>query len=149
AIFHTGSSSRFSGCTAQASNSLPVAGFPRRNRLLSPPMLRTLNNHTLQSVEVWTNERASVAKAERACYMTRVTGSHKVAENFNCAARTLQRSYFVSQEVFEKEQERVFSRQWLCVGHQSQIARAGDYFAQSLPGESLILLRDQSSQVRG
>jgi phenylpropionate dioxygenase-like ring-hydroxylating dioxygenase large terminal subunit len=29
------------------------------------------------------------------------------------------------------------------VGHQSQIAKAGDYFVQEVAGESLIVVRDQ------
>ena len=72
----------------------------------------------------------------------------KTAETFTSGAKTLPLSYLVSQEVFAKEQERVFSTQWLCVGHQSQIAKAGDYFVQEVAGESLIILRDQKAEVR-
>jgi Rieske 2Fe-2S family protein len=55
----------------------------------------------------------------------------------------------VAPEVFAKEEERIFSTHWLCVGHQSQLAKAGDYFVQAVAGESLILLRDQNQAVRG
>jgi Rieske 2Fe-2S family protein len=73
----------------------------------------------------------------------------KTAESFTSGATTLPQRYFISEEVFAKEQERVFSAQWLCVGHQSQIARAGDYFLQDVAGESLIILRDQNERVCG
>ena len=73
----------------------------------------------------------------------------KTAETFTSGARTLPQSYFISPEVFVREQERILSTQWLCIGHQSQIAKAGDYFVQDVAGESLIILRDQQGEVRG
>jgi phenylpropionate dioxygenase-like ring-hydroxylating dioxygenase large terminal subunit len=64
-------------------------------------------------------------------------------------AKTLPQKYFVSPEVFEAEQEKIFSRQWLLVGHQSQIVKAGDYFVAEVAEESLIIARDQRSTIRG
>src|SRR5207248_6214593 len=63
--------------------------------------------------------------------------------------KTLSRRYFVSAEIFAKEQERIFSRQWVLVGHQSQIAKAGNYFTAQVAGENLIVVRDQRSTIRG
>ena len=37
----------------------------------------------------------------------------------------------------------------MLVGHQSQIAKAGDYFVQEVAGESLIIVRDQEGEVHG
>jgi Rieske 2Fe-2S family protein len=73
----------------------------------------------------------------------------KTVETFTHGASTLPQRYLVSQDVFSKEQERIFSTQWLCVGHQSQLGEGGDYFTQTVAGESLILLRDQKEEVRG
>jgi Rieske 2Fe-2S family protein len=73
----------------------------------------------------------------------------KTAETFGHGARALRQSYFVSPEVFAKEQERIFSARWLCVGHQSQIAKPGDYFVEEVAGESLIILRDPQGAVHG
>jgi Rieske 2Fe-2S family protein len=84
----------------------------------------------------------------------------KTTETFAAGARTLPQKYFVSTETFAEEQERIFFRQWLLVGHQSQIAKAGDYFVADVPpsrersgvtggGESLIIVRDQRSTIRG
>jgi phenylpropionate dioxygenase-like ring-hydroxylating dioxygenase large terminal subunit len=58
--------------------------------------------------------------------------------------RTLAQRYFVSPDVFEQEQEKIFSKQWVLVGHQSQIAKPGDHFVQDVIGESLIVIRDKS-----
>jgi len=72
----------------------------------------------------------------------------KTAETFTSGARTLPRRYFVSQEIFKEEQERIFSKQWMCVGHQNEIGNAGDYFIQEFAGESLIILHGQKAQIR-
>jgi glycine betaine catabolism A len=73
----------------------------------------------------------------------------KTAETFAAGAKTLPQQYFVSPEVFAQEQDRIFSKQWILVGHQSQLAEAGDYFVAALAGESLIVVRDQRSVIRG
>ena len=54
---------------------------------------------------------------------------------------TLPQRYFVSPEVFAEEECTIFGRQWLCVGHQSQLGQSGDYFTAEVAGESLILVR--------
>src|ERR1700738_274099 len=63
--------------------------------------------------------------------------------------KTLPQKYFISPEVFANEQEKIFAKQWLLVGHQSQLKKSGDFFLATIAGESLIVLRDQKSKVRG
>jgi Rieske 2Fe-2S family protein len=72
----------------------------------------------------------------------------KTEETFTAGAKTLPQRYLISSEVFAKELERIFSTQWICVGHQSQLAKAGDYFVPQVAGESLIILRDPDGAVR-
>jgi Rieske 2Fe-2S family protein len=73
----------------------------------------------------------------------------KTAETFTVGVRTLPQRYFVSSEIFAKEQAAIFSSLWMLVGHQSQIGKAGDYFVQEVASESLIIVRDQKAEVRG
>src|SRR5262249_55004622 len=80
---------------------------------------------------------------------TKAMPFRKTADTFSTGAKTLPREYLFSPEVFAREQERIFSTHWLCVGHQSQLPNRGDYFTQALAGESLILLRDQTEAIRG
>ena len=73
----------------------------------------------------------------------------KTAETYTVGARTLPQRYFVSQEIFAREQEEIFARQWLCVGHQSQVARPGEFFVAAVGGESVIIVCDQARTIRG
>src|SRR5215475_5112332 len=73
----------------------------------------------------------------------------RTAETFTSGAKTRPQSYFVSPDIFAAERERIFATQWQCVGHQSQLATAGDYWVVSVAGESLIVLRDRAGAVRG
>ena len=67
----------------------------------------------------------------------------KTADTFTPGAKTLPQRYFVSPEVFAEEEAKIFARQWVCVGHQSEVAKAGDYFVREVARESLIIVRDQ------
>ncbi len=73
----------------------------------------------------------------------------KTADTFAAGAKTLPQQYFVSDEIFRREQEQIFSRQWILVGHQSQIVRNGDYFVAEVNGESLIVIRDKNGRIHG
>ena len=73
----------------------------------------------------------------------------KTAETFQAGAKALPQRYFISPDVFAEEQEKIFSRQWILVGHQSRIAHAGDYFVSKVANESLIVIRDKRGEIRG
>jgi Rieske 2Fe-2S family protein len=73
----------------------------------------------------------------------------KTAETFEPGAKSLPQPYFISPEVFAQEKERIFSRQWVLVGHQSAIAQTGDYFISEVANESLIVVRDKHGEIRG
>lgn len=73
----------------------------------------------------------------------------RTAETFAAGAKTLEQNFFVSPEIFSEEQYKIFAKQWVLVGHQSQIAKPGDYFVQDVIGESLIVIRDKSGEIHG
>jgi Rieske 2Fe-2S family protein len=76
------------------------------------------------------------------------TAFRKTTETFTAGARTLEQEYFVSPEVFADEQARIFAREWISVCHQSEIAKSGDFIVRTVAGESLIILRDKSGEIR-
>lgn len=61
---------------------------------------------------------------------------------------SLPRDYYVSQEIYDLELERVFRRQWLYAGHVSQVRETGDFFSRPVGPESLIVTRDGQGAVR-
>ncbi len=50
--------------------------------------------------------------------------------------------------VFALDQERVFSRSWVCVGRGEHLPDAGDYLTPEIDGESPIVIRGQDGQLR-
>ncbi len=61
----------------------------------------------------------------------------------NLDTGTVSREIFVSQSLYDREQEQLFARAWLFVGHESQIPNPGDYFSSCMGEESVILTRDR------
>ena len=59
------------------------------------------------------------------------------------------RDVYTSPEIFALEQERLFARTWLFLGHASQVPKAGDFITAEIAGRPLILARgaDKSLQV--
>ena len=76
-------------------------------------------------------------------------GFLKTTETFRSGAKTLAQRYFVSAEIFEAEQTAIFSTQWVCVGHRSEINKPGDYFVAEVAGESVIVTRPPGGEARG
>ncbi len=56
-------------------------------------------------------------------------------------AATLPAGAYRSQEFFDLEMEMIFRKEWICVGHVSQLATVGDYFTVTLFGEPLVVVR--------
>src|SRR4030081_2259425 len=82
-------------------------------------------------------------------HTTATPAFRKTAETFPSGAKTLPQRYFISPDVFAEEQAGIFSTQWVLVGHQSQIPKAGDYLVQEVAGDSLIVMRDKNAVVHG
>ena len=57
------------------------------------------------------------------------------------------REIFVNEEIYREEQERLFARAWLFVGHESQIPNPGDFFVSGMGEESVILCRDRAGEI--
>ncbi len=72
----------------------------------------------------------------------------KTVESYQQGARTLPGRYYTAPEVFAEERERIFQRNWICVGRDAALAEPGDYKLVEIAGESIIVLRDQSGERR-
>src|ERR1700716_4568583 len=62
--------------------------------------------------------------------------------------RRVHRSVYADPAIFELEMERIFGRAWLILGHDSQIAAAGDYFTTRMGREPVIVARQGGGSVR-
>jgi phenylpropionate dioxygenase-like ring-hydroxylating dioxygenase large terminal subunit len=52
------------------------------------------------------------------------------------------------EEIFRLERERLFSRAWMFVGHESEIPQAGDYVVRRVLDDSFIVTRGEDGVVR-
>lgn len=63
-------------------------------------------------------------------------------------ARTMPTGVYTSEEFYAFEKEAIFAREWLCLGHVSQIPKEGDFFTIQVGDEPLIVVRDREGAVR-
>lgn len=61
---------------------------------------------------------------------------------------TLPQALYCDPDIFELDLRRIFYRNWLFVGHVSQIPQAGDFITYEIGGESLVLLRNRAGSIR-
>jgi len=61
---------------------------------------------------------------------------------------TLPSSWYRSESVFAVEKERIFCRDWLCVGREEELIGPGAFRLLDVLGESIILVRNGQSQLR-
>jgi Rieske 2Fe-2S family protein len=65
----------------------------------------------------------------------------------NALERTLEREYYFSPEIYAREQERIFYREWFCVAREEQVPEPGDYLALDVAGESVLLVRTRDGNL--
>jgi Rieske 2Fe-2S family protein len=61
--------------------------------------------------------------------------------------RTLSREYYLSPELFGREKERIFCREWFCVGREEELAAPGDYVVKEVAGESILIVRTREGRL--
>jgi len=55
---------------------------------------------------------------------------------------------FHDQEIFELEKQRIFSRCWILLAHESEIPEVGDYVVREIADNSIIVVRDENGDIR-
>jgi Rieske 2Fe-2S family protein len=72
----------------------------------------------------------------------------RTVESFVQGARTMPQRYYVGDEVFALEQDRIFARSWLCVGRSAELAEPGAYKLQAIGADNVLILREKSGSLR-
>ena len=57
------------------------------------------------------------------------------------------RDVYIDEEVFRLEMERVFTRAWVYVGHDSQIPNPGDFYATTVGTQPIVMVRHGDGEV--
>ncbi|MER6997034.1 aromatic ring-hydroxylating dioxygenase subunit alpha [Streptomyces sp. NPDC000410] len=60
---------------------------------------------------------------------------------------TLPARAYTSPDFHRLERERIFQGDWLCAGHIDQVAAPGDYLRVDLPGDPLVITRDEDGEL--
>ncbi len=79
--------------------------------------------------------------------MATKTKGRFVDELVDLKAGQISREIFVNEEIYAEEQEQVFTRAWLFIGHESQVPKPGDYFVSCMGEESVILCRGRDGAL--
>ena len=69
-----------------------------------------------------------------------------IRELVDVAGGSVSRKVFVDEDVYRREQEQIFTRGWLFLGHESQIPNPNDYYVTRMGEEEVILARSGKSK---
>ena len=67
-----------------------------------------------------------------------------VANDVKTSFALLEGEYYTSEEIFAKEYERIFSREWIYAAHISQFPQKGSFVKISYGGEEIVVVRGAS-----
>ncbi len=63
-------------------------------------------------------------------------------------ARAMPAEVYTSEQFLKLEQEKIFRKQWLCVGRATSLQNVGDYLTCDISGQPVLVLRDKNQQIR-
>jgi nitrite reductase/ring-hydroxylating ferredoxin subunit len=61
--------------------------------------------------------------------------------------REVAQRVFADPEIYRLEQERIWARAWIVVGHESEIPKAGDYVTRRIADDPVILVRQRDGSI--
>ena len=62
---------------------------------------------------------------------------------------TLPRAAYVDPAVFAEERERIFVREWFCIGREEELPNPGEYLLVEVAGESVVVVRGADGALYG
>ena len=61
---------------------------------------------------------------------------------------TLPSSWYYDEAIFRRERERIFYREWFCVGREEELPAPGDHKVMDIAGESILVVRNRDASLR-
>lgn len=61
---------------------------------------------------------------------------------------TLRSEFYTTEAIFQQERERIFFREWFCVGREEELPNSGDFLQLELAGESVLVVRTRQGDIR-
>jgi len=61
--------------------------------------------------------------------------------------RALDQAFYTDSAIYRRDVERIFMRHWLCLGHESELAAAGDFRLFEIAGEEVIVTRGEDGRL--
>ena len=100
-----------------------------------------------------TGSRSSPTTSRSGCSSTARRAGRRPGERWTASPggaleRTLHRDYYLSDQIFALEQERIFFREWFCVGREEELPDPGDYLVRDVAGESVLVVRTRDGGAR-
>lgn len=63
-------------------------------------------------------------------------------------ARAMPKSVYTSEDFAKLEVEKIFAKEWFCVGRSTNLAKPGDYQALTIANEPVLVMRDKDGTLR-
>jgi Rieske 2Fe-2S family protein len=73
---------------------------------------------------------------------------HRTASTFQPGSTTLDRASYGSPDILDQERERIFAREWNCVGRAAALEEPGSFITRTIAGDSILILRDRGGTIR-
>lgn len=70
-----------------------------------------------------------------------------IADLIDLNSRSISARLYSDAELYEIELERIFTRSWVAIAHESEIPRAGDYVTRYIGEDPVIVARDRSGGI--
>ncbi|GAK03638.1 p-cumate dioxygenase [Geomicrobium sp. JCM 19037] len=71
-----------------------------------------------------------------------------VRDNIDKNEFLVHRSVFTDKEILAHERKEIFSKCWLFIGHETEVANKGDYKRKKVGGRNLLFVRSQDEELR-
>ncbi len=70
-------------------------------------------------------------------------------QTLSSEATALPAQMYACEAIYRLEQQNIFGKAWYSVGHRSQLQGPGSYFTVEIAEQPLVILQDQTGQLRG